>query len=961
MLAIIMIIEFLLLFLLFYRKNKDLRRSVIIASVLWGIILIMFTETLSILSWLTQRNLAIFWIISTIINMYLIVSLKCFDIQIAFKRSLDRNEKFIALIIILFIVGTFLNTILFPPRNWDSMTYHMARVANWAQNHSVHHYATNISRQLFNGVFAEFVILNTYILSGNDNLSNLVQWSYYIFSIIVVSAIVKKIGISTKGQLLASFLYASMPMVVMQASTTQNDLIAAYWTLAFVYFTLDLLKVEKLNFSYANLSLLFLLASCLGIGLLTKSTSCFALIPFLLWILIDILKKKNSIKYIPFYAIIAILIIILINFGYFSQNQKTDGSILASSQKNSLVSLIMVDTISPKLLITNVLKNTFMELDFDFKDQYDNKTVEHFALNVLKTIQKKLEINVDDPSISYQSMPFALVTGIYNEDVSGNHWLILLSIISILLIIIRLIIIRRVNISIKYSIISIFSFIILSIVLKWQPWITRLLTPSLVLLSLVPVIAIEEFISHGKWKRVLTLIVVIFISIGSIQPLLLQSGQPLLLGGFLNAREIVPEKSGQKILKYLDKYIPASETYSSYKEDPNSLYFYNRMNEYTAYKNLINYVKENDFKEIGIIVGEDTYEYPLWIYLKTSETEIKHINVSNISKIYEDPSFIPECIIVINNDFYNGSDNVKYHNKDYVKAYVQDKDHYLYVQKSIYSAPIYHLGETIELNAHNKYQKEGWTSPEYWGAWTNGEIAKLHMNIKSKDENLFLHLDIGDIFTSGPIEIFANDQLLGEYQLLKGNNSIQIPKDILSMDGNINIDFKIKDPKSPKSLGLSNDERKLGIGVKGFSITNSQYHTPLYHLGEVIELNEKSNYQTDGWAYPEKWGTWTDGEIAKLHMSFDNENNDLLMHLDIGEMFNSSPIEVLVNNHSLGSYKFSKGDNTINIPKSALSSDGNVNIEFKIEKPQSPKSLGVSNDDRKLGFGVKRFSITYSK
>ena len=44
--------------------------------------------------------------------------------------------------------------IVAPPNTWDSMTYHMGRVAHWAQNGSVNHYPTTITRQLYLGPWA---------------------------------------------------------------------------------------------------------------------------------------------------------------------------------------------------------------------------------------------------------------------------------------------------------------------------------------------------------------------------------------------------------------------------------------------------------------------------------------------------------------------------------------------------------------------------------------------------------------------------------------------------------------------------------------------------------------------------------------------------------------------------------------------------------------------------------------
>ena len=67
--------------------------------------------------------------------------------------------------------------LLAPPNTWDSMTYHMPRVAHWSQAGSVAHYPTHILRQLWLGPWARSSrSLHLYLLTGGDRLANLVQW-----------------------------------------------------------------------------------------------------------------------------------------------------------------------------------------------------------------------------------------------------------------------------------------------------------------------------------------------------------------------------------------------------------------------------------------------------------------------------------------------------------------------------------------------------------------------------------------------------------------------------------------------------------------------------------------------------------------------------------------------------------------------------------------------------------------
>jgi hypothetical protein len=61
-----------------------------------------------------------------------------------------------------------------------------------------------------------------------------------------------------------------------------------------------------------------------------------------------------------------------------------------------------------------------------------------------------------------------------------------------------------------------------------------------------------------------------------------------------------------------------------------------------------------------------------------------------------------------------------------------------------------------------------------------------------------------------------NEKKVGEIDLNKskpaGEFSFPIPDEVLE-DGWIKLDLVIADPKSPKELGLSRDDRQLGIGL----------------------------------------------------------------------------------------------------------------------------------------------------
>ena len=129
----------------------------------------------------------------------------------------------------------------------------------------------------------------------------------------------------------------------------------------------------------------------------------------------------------------------------------------------------------------------------------------------------------------------------------------------------------------------------------------------------------------------------------------------------------------------------------------------------------------------------------------------------------------------------------------------------------------YNLKEIIELrNARSVYQHFGWSSPEEWGTWIVGNEADLSMAINST-KDLYLRLNILYIFNTDPISIYINDVLLDNYEFVTGENVIRIPYDLYP-DKTLIIRFVFNNPMSPMELGLSEDRRKLGIGISSFYI-----------------------------------------------------------------------------------------------------------------------------------------------
>ncbi len=152
--------------------------------------------------------------------------------------------------------------------NWDSMTYHMGRVVHWWANNSVAFYPTNIPRQLYSSPLAEYIVLQFFVLGGgSDRLANLVQWFSFGGCALAMSLIAQRLGGSRLTQLLVAFLVVTTPIAILEATSTQNDLVCAFFTVLTLYF---LLRGETV---WTGISF--------GLALLSKSPAGFLILPFM--------------------------------------------------------------------------------------------------------------------------------------------------------------------------------------------------------------------------------------------------------------------------------------------------------------------------------------------------------------------------------------------------------------------------------------------------------------------------------------------------------------------------------------------------------------------------------------------------------------------------------------------------------------------------------------------------------
>jgi hypothetical protein len=126
------------------------------------------------------------------------------------------------------------------------------------------------------------------------------------------------------------------------------------------------------------------------------------------------------------------------------------------------------------------------------------------------------------------------------------------------------------------------------------------------------------------------------------------------------------------------------------------------------------------------------------------------------------------------------------------------------------------------------YRTSGWSHTEDNYTWTEGTSARLSLPIGNESGPLNLKLNMA-AFThapelpSQPVEVSVNGQKLADLQAtsVPREYSVTIPADAGKGKGSVEIEFRTPKAAAPKSVGLSEDPRVLGICLLSLELTKA--------------------------------------------------------------------------------------------------------------------------------------------
>lgn len=250
-----------------------------------------------------------------------------------FGHFLLKNKIFTlyALVLLAIYIGVVALSISYPQTTSDSLYNHLSRIGHWLQQGSLRPYAS----------FSDFAVTYPYnnsllmmwsvLFLKDDLLVGLTQW----FSAFALSASIYGLGLELnfekKPAAYAALIFLTFPIVVLEAGTAQNDLLAAAFFLCATWLTVYGLRHEsKIHLVYAGLAL--------GLAIGTKQYVLYAL-PGLLAVVIYLVRKEKFAgmwaRLRVWFLSIAIFTVLVGGYAYL-QNFISFGNFFVKSQTNIL-------------------------------------------------------------------------------------------------------------------------------------------------------------------------------------------------------------------------------------------------------------------------------------------------------------------------------------------------------------------------------------------------------------------------------------------------------------------------------------------------------------------------------------------------------------------------------------------------------------------------------------------------
>jgi len=573
--TIVVVLVWAELWLLLRARSGGWREAGLAATVIWSLLLLALSEGLSLVDAFARVPVFCAWL-ALLLALAWPLRHTWMEVRRRLARQGPRTWRVDvgALCLVVPPCLTLIVALVAPPNTVDSLTYHLGRVAEWLDRSSIAHFATHVERQAALNPFAEIVIANLYALSGGDRFANLVQWFAFGLNAMGASLLARELGGDARTQMLAALLVLTTPMAVLQASSTQNDLVCSFFVVTTVLHCLSF----KADFPCA-----LVLGMSAGLAILTKGTALVFIAPFVLWALrraFALCKPRRGLVVLG----LAGVLVLAINTPHGVRNQRVFGTPLGTQW---LATRVGNQVRGLRTVYSNLVRNVASHVALPSARW---PRVMRAAVVGLHSVAG---VDANDPRTTldgpYQAAGFST-----HEDAAPNP-------VQMLLFIVAAVLLARCGTRSQrwFWLMVLLGFVLYAAVFKWQPWGSRLHTPFFILGAAPVAIAVHTTVSRSRRLS------------GAATVALLVLAAPWLL---VNAtRAIVPGKLFTERFHITDIW---SKTRTE-------LYFANRPADYLSFVTLREGLRADACADVGVLGSEDSWTYALFVMLRKPDFDVR--------------------------------------------------------------------------------------------------------------------------------------------------------------------------------------------------------------------------------------------------------------------------------------------------------------------------------------------------
>ncbi len=584
-------------------REPNWRMAVIQTGIIWAGYMILGTEFLGWIHSINKLGLSILWslpILGGIVWIWLWLRHgKVLRLPIVYHRD-SWAGTILDFFVMLILVITAIVAWVSPPNTEDAMIFRMSRVAHWAQNESLAHYATKIETQNSNAPGAEIMQLNFYVLSGSDRSVNLVAWIAFAGSVAAAASLAEVLGAKVNGQRMAAIFAATIPAAITNATGASNDIVVSFWTVSAVLMLLYYAKKSQKPLT------LILAGLAAALAVVTKATSLIILWTFALYAVV-ILRHRLGMARMLMWAVIAFAIVGMVNGGYFIRNQQDYGQFYRPIELAGKTNEIR----NWRVMVSNITRNAALHADLPFP------RADSWLWSNLLQLHEKLGLSINDPRTTLGG-DFYIPEVNTSEETSGNPLHAAVFVLAFVAVVGAVILVKDDPEILVYSGAIFFSLVLFCYLLKWQPTNSGLQLPYFFLFAPMVAIMLDKLEKFQLETAIAAILLVYAV------PWLFQTQQ----------RPIVADPN---------RTYPVSVFY----ETKDRLYFASDPEDYAVYLAITDEIKALGITDIGLDLTDHSLEYPFWALLgaPSPDLHIEWVATDTTSQKYLDPAFVPGAII----------------------------------------------------------------------------------------------------------------------------------------------------------------------------------------------------------------------------------------------------------------------------------------------------------------------------